>query len=95
MFKRKWDAQVLTKSSLAIHSLSRMAPDVESDCKYYVYQAPNMQTAFTRIAGNLNTTMLGVGTCSGIYMVRAAKAITTGSATFTNFSQGVYYPPQP
>jgi len=63
----------------------------EQDCEYYVYHADDMEDAFERYAGPLEETELDSAPSSGVLMVRAAKPVTTGSATFTNLSQGAFY----
>lgn len=60
-------------------------------CEYYIYHAGSMAGSFQRIAGPLTSTVLNSAPASGVLMVRKARPVTTGSATFINLSQGAFY----
>jgi len=65
----------------------------EDTNEYYVYHAADMDSTFTNYfgSGSVTGTSATVSSCSGVFMVRAAKEITTGSATYLNLSQGAFY----
>jgi hypothetical protein len=63
----------------------------EPNCTYYVYHAPALDGTFKRIAGPLSYPNALVPP-AGVVMVRAAKPVTSGSATYLNFSQGTFRP---
>jgi len=50
-----------------------------------------MQSTFTSLGSVASTSFYGTN-CSGVYMVRAAQSVTTGSATYVNLSRGAFYP---
>ncbi len=65
----------------------------EPNCQFYVYSASSLQGPFTRVSGPSPNTSANVSN-PGVLMVRAAKDVTSGSATYNNFSQGSFYPAQ-
>jgi len=64
----------------------------EDTNEYYVYHAADMESTFTNYfgSGSVTGTSVTLSSCSGVFMVRAAKEVTTGTATYLNLSQGAF-----
>ncbi len=64
----------------------------EPGCAYYLYHSPVRKGPYTYHSGPFFTdTAITVPIpTTGYTMIRAAKTITTGSATYLNLSQGVF-----
>lgn len=64
----------------------------EPGCAYYLYHSPVSKGPYTYHTGPFftDTAMTVPIPTTGYTMVRAAKTITTGSATYLNLSQGVF-----
>lgn len=71
------------------------APSSDSAIQgYYVYRSTSANGPFTRVSANLLTAPTFVDSSApagAIYMVRAVKLETSGSGTYYNPSQGVFY----
>lgn len=62
---------------------------------YHVYRSTAVNGPFTRLTSNLLTTPTFVDNASpagAVYMVRAVKLEMSGSGTYYNASQGIFYP---
>jgi hypothetical protein len=62
---------------------------------YHVYRSTSVNGPFTRLTSNVLTTPTFVDNSSpggAIYMVRAVKLESSGSGTYYNASQGIFYP---
>ena len=72
------------------------APSTDSAIQgYYVYRSTAANGPFERVTANLLTAPTFVDAASpagAVYMVRAVKLETSGSGTYYNASQGIFYP---
>jgi hypothetical protein len=72
------------------------APSTDSAIQgYYVYRSTSANGPFARITPNLLTAPTFVDAASpagSVYMVRAVKLESSGSGTYHNASQGIFYP---
>lgn len=71
-------------------ALAWSAPDGSGGWQYYVFSASSLNGPWTNVYSGSAANV--IVTNPGYLMVRSAKPVTTGSGTFTNLSQGAFYP---
>src|SRR6185369_13778992 len=72
------------------------SPSADAGLGYYIYRSANAAGPYTRISGSLVTgtsyTDSGAPSGTNYYMVRAIKLEASAAGTYTNASQGAFWP---
>src|SRR5439155_3966390 len=72
------------------------SPSADAGLGYYIYRSANAAGPYTRISGSLVTgtsyTDSSAPSGTNYYMVRAIKLETSAAGTYTNASQGAFWP---